>query len=187
IPGVTRVQSRTIRGSTEVNVTFAPNTDMQFALQQTQARVNQASSQLPPGLDIQVERLTPSLFPILSYNLEGGDPATLYDIATYQIKPLFSRVRGVGRVDVQASDVRELEVVVDPARLAGQRMTYDDLATAIRNASNVSAVGRVPENYKQFLVVTKTEARSAEDVANIVIGRGLRVRDVATVILGTED
>ena len=187
VPGVTRVQSRTIRGAAEINVTFAAKTDMQFALQQVQARVNQVNGDLPPGLDIQVERLTPSLFPILSYNLEGGEPATLYDIATYQIRPLFSRVPGVGRVDVQASDVRELEVVADPAKLAAQQMTYDDLATAIRSSSTVSAVGRVPANYRQYLVVTTTEARSADDVANIVIGHGLRVRDIATVVMGTED
>lgn len=187
VPGVTRVQSRTIRGSAEINVTFAPSTDMQFALQQVQARVNHVSAQLPPGLDIQVERLTPSLFPIVSYNLEGGEPATLFDIATYQIRPLFSRVPGVGRVDVQASDVREVEVIADPARLVAQGMTYDDLATVIRNSSSVTAVGRVPANYKQYLVVTTSEARSTEDVMNIVIGRGLRVRDVATVMMGTED
>ena len=187
IPGVTRVQSRTIRGSAEINVTFAPNADMQFALQQVQARVNQVSASLPQGLEIQIERLTPSLFPVISYNLEGGDPATLYDIATYQIRPLFARVPGVGRVDVQASDVRELEVVADPARLAAQQMTYENLAAAIQKSSNVAAVGRVPENYRQYLVVTTTEARSPDDVANIVLGHGLRVRDVASVAMGTED
>src|SRR6185436_11027981 len=187
VPGVTRVHSRTIRGATEISVTFSDNTDMTYALQQVQARVNQVRASFTSDLDIQVERLTPSLFPILSYNLEGGDPATLYDIATYQIRPLFSRVPVVGRVDVQASDVRELEVIADPAKLAGQQMTYDDLANAIRSASSVSAVGRVPANYRQYLVVTTTEARSAEDVANIVIGHGLRVRDIATVVMGTED
>ena len=54
---------------------------MTNALQQMQARVNEVRNELPAGLDIQVERLSPSLFPILSYNLEGGEPATLYDIA----------------------------------------------------------------------------------------------------------
>src|SRR5689334_24729029 len=48
--------------------------DMIYALQQVQARVNQIRGSLPNGLDIEIERLTPSLFPILSYNLEGGDP-----------------------------------------------------------------------------------------------------------------
>src|SRR5690349_23245751 len=132
VPGVTRVRSRTIRGSDEISITFADNTDMIYALQQVQARVNQIRNDLPAGLDIEVERMTPSLFPILSYNLEGGDPATLYDIARYQIRPVFSRVPGVGRVEVQASDIREIEVVADPVRLAEQGLSYDDVAAAIR-------------------------------------------------------
>ncbi len=187
IPGVTRVRSRSIRGATEINVTFAPKTDMIYALQLVQTRVNQVRPDLPAALDLEVERLTPSLFPILSYNLAGGDPATLYDIARYQIRPLISRVPGVGRVDVQGSDVKEIEVIADPARLAGQGMTYADLADAIRKSTTVAAVGRVPENYKQYLVVSTTEAHSAEDVGNVVVGKGLRVRDLATVITGTED
>jgi len=187
VQGVTRVQSRSIRGGSEINVTFSQNTDMQYALQQVQARVNQVTSQLPPGVDIETERLTPSLFPILSYNLEGGQPANLYDIATYQIKPLLSRVPSVGRVTVQGAEVREIQVVADPARLASQGMTYDDLASAIRQSSTVHAVGRMPANYKQYLIVTTTEARSADDIANIVVGHGLHVRDLATVVPGTED
>ena len=187
VPGVARVQSRSIRGGSEININFTPSTDMIYALQQVQARVNQIRSDLPPDLDLEIERLTPSLFPILSYNLEGGDPATLYDIARYQIRPLISRVPGVGRVDVQGSDVREIEVVADPARLTAQGMTYDDLATAIKQATSVAAVGRMPANYKQYLIVSAQEAHSADDIANIVVGHGLRVRDLATVSSGTED
>jgi len=187
VPGVTRVQSRSIRGGSETNITFAPRTDMVDALQQVRARVNQVEADLPQGLDIEVERMTPSLFPIVSYNLEGGDPATLYDIARYQIKPLISRVPGVGRVDVQGSDVREIEVVADPARLAGQQLTFEDVANAIRQATNVMAVGRMPENYKQYLIVSAGEAHSLDDVANVVVGHGVRVRDIATVTSGTED
>jgi CzcA family heavy metal efflux pump len=187
VPGVARVQSRSIRGGSEINVTFSPNTDMVYALQQVQARVNQVRPDLPPEVDIEVERLTPSLFPIISYNLEGGDPATLYDIARYQIRPLISRVPGVGRVDVQGSDVREIEVVADPARLATQGMTYDDLANAIKQATTVEAVGRLPANYKQYLIVSAQEAHSVDDIGNIVVGHGLRVRDLATVSQGTED
>ena len=187
VPGVTRVQSRAIRGGTEINITFAEATDMQSALEQTRARVNRILGDLPSGLDIEIERMTPSLFPVLSYNLEGGDPATLYDIAQYEIRPQFSRVPGVARVEVQASDVRELQVVADPAKLAAHGMTFDGLAEAIKQSTTVSAVGRMPASYRQFLIVTTTEARAADDVANVLIGHGLRVRDVATVLMGTED
>lgn len=187
VPGVTRVQSRAIRGGSEINITFAEGTDMQSALEQTRARVNRILGDLPSGLDLEVERMTPSLFPVLSYNLEGGDPATLYDIAQYEIRPQFSRVPGVARVDVQASDVRELQVVADPAKLAAMGLTYESLADVIRQSTTVRAVGRMPANYRQYLIVTTTEARAVDDVANVMIGKGLRVRDVATVTMGTED
>ena len=118
VQGVRRVTSRSIRGSSELQLYFDEHTDMQIALQQTQQRIEQARSALPSDVHIQVERLSPSVFPILSYNLEGGDPATLYDLALYQLRPALSRVPGVGRVDVQGSAVREVEVIADPARLA---------------------------------------------------------------------
>ena len=187
VPGVTRVQSHSIRGASELAISFSPATDMAYALQLVRARVSQVQSALPPDLDIEIERLTPSLFPILSYNLEGGDPATLYDIARYDIRPLLSRVPGVGRVDVQGSDVREIEVLADPARLAAARISYADLADAIHRAVTVQAVGRVAQNYRQYLIVTDQEAHSADDVGAVVLGSGLHVRDVATVQVGTED
>ncbi len=60
---------------------------MPYALQLVRTRVEQIQGELPAGVSVEVERMTPSLFPILSYNLEGGDAATLYDIARYQITP----------------------------------------------------------------------------------------------------
>jgi len=187
VPGVIRVQSKSIRGASEVNVMFSPTTEMVDALQQVRARVTQVQPELPPGMDIVTERQVPSLFPILSYNVEGGDPATLFDLARYQIKPVFSRVPGVGRVDVLGNDMREIEVVADPGKLAAQGMTYEDLADAITKATSVAAVGRMPANYKQYLIVSATEAHSVDDIANVVVGRGLRVRDIATVTPGTVD
>lgn len=187
VPGVQRVRSRSIRGSSEVNITFADGTDMSNALQLVRTRIEEIRNGLPTGTTVEVERLTPSVFPILSYNLEGGNPATLYDIARYQIKPVLSRVPGVGRVDVQGSDVREIEVVADPARLQGAGLTYDELATIIESNIASSAVGRVAQDYKQYLVVSAQEAHSVEDVANVLIRPGLRVRDIADVVPGTED
>jgi CzcA family heavy metal efflux pump len=191
VPGVLRVHSHSIRGASEINITFAPNTDMVYALQLVQARVQQIRSQLPADLDVEIERLTPSLFPILSYNLEGGDPATLYDIARYQIRPVLARVPGVGRVDVQGTDIHEIEVIADPARLASYGLSYDDVAAAIRQSTAVDAVGRVAADYKQYLIVTDQEAHGAADIARIVVptagAAGVRVGDLGAVTVGTED
>lgn len=187
VPGVTRVTSKSIRGASEISVTFSPKADMQSALQLTQTRVSQVRNALPADVNIEVARLTPSLFPILSYNLEGADPSTLYDIARYQIRPVLSRVPGVGRVEVQGSSIREIEVVADPSTLAAQGLTYDDLATAIRAAISPAAVGRAARDYKQYLIVTDQEAHTPADIGAVVLSNGLHVRDIATVEMGAED
>lgn len=184
---VRRVDSKSIRGQSEIQVLFAPNTDMIYALQLVRAAITQVEPQLPPGVTVTADRLTPSLYPILSYNVEGGDPATLYDIARYQIRPILSRIPTVGQVEVQGSDVREVEVVADPARLAAHGMSYDDFATAIGQAIAIDAIGRVDRSYQQFLVVTANDAHSVDDIADAVVAPGVRVRDLATVTLGTED
>ncbi len=191
VPGVVKVHSHSIRGATEINVTFAPRTDMAMALQLVQTRVNQVRGQLPTDLEIEIDRLTPSLYPIVSYNVEGGDPATLYDIARHRIRPILARVPGVGRVEVSGTDVHEVEVVADPARLAALGISYDDVAAAIRQATGVDAVGRVAADYKQYLIVSDQEARTLDDIAAVVVpttgGSGVRVGSLATVSLGTED
>ncbi len=187
VPGVSRVESRTIRGGSETTVTFTGATEMSIALQQVQSRLAQVQPEFPDGTTTQVEQLTPALFPILSYNLEGGDPATLYDIARYQIKPVFSRVPGVARVDVLGSVEREVEVVADPVRLAGAGLSWTQLGDAIREGTTVEAVGRLPEDYRQYLIVSATEAHSADAVRAIAVRPGLTVGDVADVRLGTTD
>lgn len=187
VQGVRRVTSRSIRGSSELQLYFDERTDMQVALQQTQQRITQARGALPSDIHIEVERLSPSVFPILSYNLEGGDPATLYDLARYQLRPALSRVPGVGRVEVQGSAAREVEVIADPARLAAVGMSYSDVAQEIDHSLSVDAVGRVTRSYSQYLVVADQAIRTPDRIGDIALGAGLRVRDVATVSFGTAD
>jgi CzcA family heavy metal efflux pump len=187
VPGAQRVRSRSIRGSAEISVDFAPRTNMAQALQLAQARANQVQSTLPPGVTLQVERLAPTVFPILSYNLTGASTTRLYDVAVYQVRPVVSRVPGISQVEVQASDVPEVEVVADPTRLTTLRLSYPDLANAIRAGIQPAAVGRIAQSYKQYLVVTDLEARAPEDVAGVVVRPGTRVGDVATVRMGTTD
>src|SRR6476646_10465301 len=99
--GVRRVRSRTIRGGSEISVFFADNMDMQQALQLVQARVNEAQPDLPAGTQIEVERLSPTVWPILSLVLNGNVPdADLRDFAVYNLRPAFSSVPGVAREEV---------------------------------------------------------------------------------------
>jgi len=190
--GARRVRSRTIRGGAEISVLFSQDMDMQQALQLVQARVNEARSSMPADTEIQVERLTPAVFPILSLVLNGNVPdADLRDFAVYNLKPYFSRVPGVGRVEVDASDVREISVIVDPQKALAHRLSLPDLAERLRATNNVTSVGRLDSNYQQFLVLTNSQFKSAEDVGNVVVSGDpqspVRLRDVATIREGIQD
>ncbi len=168
VPGLQRVRSRSIRGASELSLYFAPSTDMMQALQQVQSHVAEVRGDLPPELQIQAERLLPSNFPILTYNVMGNDPARLYDLALYQIRPALAGIPGVGQIEVQGSEIREINVIADPARLATAGLGYSDLADAIKTTLGVQAVGRADANYRSYLVLMQNAAQSPEDVGNVV-------------------
>ena len=86
--GVRRVRSTTIRGGCDLSIDFAAGTDMVQALQLTWNRIGAARGQMPPDVELTVEQMTPSVFPIMSVVLTGGDsPAQLRDYAFYELAP----------------------------------------------------------------------------------------------------
>src|SRR5262249_29179589 len=94
--GVAQVRSKTIRGGSEISVDFSPATAMRRAEQLTWTRIGALRSQLPPLDELTVEQMTPSVFPILSLVLTGGDSrAQLRDYAFYQLAPLIKNVPDV--------------------------------------------------------------------------------------------
>src|SRR5262249_60874663 len=94
--GVAQVRSKTIRGGREISIDFNPGTDMRQAETLTWNRIGARRSDLPPNVDLTVEQMTPSVFPILSLVLTGGDnPSQLRDYAYYQLAPLIKTIPDV--------------------------------------------------------------------------------------------
>jgi multidrug efflux pump subunit AcrB len=201
---VLRVTTRAVRGEAEISVQFTPATDMQLALQLVQSKVAEVQPELPAGVNVDVQRLTPSVFPIISYNVTGAPPAVLRDLATYTIRPRLARLDGVALCRVEGGDVREIEVIIAPERLAANHLTVTQLEDAIAQTSTVNSVGRVSRDYQQYNVLATGEALSLDDVRRIVVatpsstknGKAedngadrapIRVGDVAEVKYGAED
>ena len=190
--GVRRVRSKTIRGATEVSALFNPDADMPYALQLMQAKVDEARQTLPAGTEIRVERMTPSLFPILSFNITGDLPAVdLRDIAMYEIRPLISRIAGVARVDVAATDEREVSVIVDPNRLSAVKLTLDQVSEALKKTNEVASVARLPKDHQQYLVLATGELSDLDAIRRVVVAfrnqTPVYVGDIAEVREGVVD
>jgi CzcA family heavy metal efflux pump len=186
-----RIRSRTVRGGAEIDLDFRPGADMQYSLTQVQGRLAELRASLPQGLDLTAERLTPSVFPIIQYELRGADPVVLRDIAQYQIRPRLARLPQVGEVEIQGGLVREISVTPDPARLVATHVGVDQVADAIARTDVATAAGRVDREYRQSSVVVSGLTPTPEAVAQVVVARAgdrpIRVGDLGAVRYGAED
>ncbi|HEU5153230.1 MAG TPA: efflux RND transporter permease subunit, partial [Gemmatimonadales bacterium] len=175
----------------ELSLDFRPGADMQFALQQVQGRIASLQPELPGGVHIFAERLTPSVFPMMQFELTGGDPILLRDLAQYTIRPRLARLPDVGEVEVQGGLVREVSVVLDPARLVSHHIGAKEVADRILDANVVEAAGRVDREYRQLSVIVSGLAATADAVGALVLRRdgeySVRVSDLGTVRYGAED
>jgi CzcA family heavy metal efflux pump len=191
-PGIRRVRSRTFRGASEVDAYFDASTDMIVAHQQMQSLVDEIRQELPQDTELTVERLTPATFPVLSLNVTGAlSIPDLYDYAFYVIRPALARAPGVGRLEVSASDTREVEVVVDPARLAAAGLSVGDVATALGATNVLAPVGRYAASGRQYLALATGQWQSLADIGATPIslkgGTVVRVGDIGEVVMGAPD
>jgi CzcA family heavy metal efflux pump len=192
VPGIRRVRSRSIRGAAEISAQFAASTDMVVALQQVQNRVAEITGGLPKDSEVQIERMTPAVFPVFILSMTGSLPtADLYDYATYVVKPELARVPGAGVIEVLASDTREVEVILDPSKMMAAGLTVVDVSDALNAQNQLMPVGRFQEAGLQHLSLASGQWKNLDDIANAPVlvknGATIRVRDVGTVAPGAPD
>lgn len=191
VPGVERVQSTTIRGSSELSIHFAADTDMRAALESVRGRISTMSADLPKGLSLTTEQQTPSVFPIISIDLSGGtSPAMLRDYAMYTLRPRL-KVTDVAFVTVSGGDEREIVVEPDPGALASAGLSLDDFCQQLQAGNAMQAAGKIDFNHQAIGVLGQSIANTPDQIAHQVIsakaGNKLRVDDVARVRLWHED
>ena len=190
--GVVRVRSKTVRGASQLEIDFAPETDMIQALNDVRARMAEVGAQLPAGTSTITERQTPSVFPIISFVVTGGrDPSSLHDYAYYDLRPRISRIPDVSYVTVQGGDIREILVEVDPQALAAANLSIADVADRLNKEHRLKAVGRLDRGALQYQVLADTLATDPLDLEDRVIaeknGQSIRLRDLGRVAIGHED
>jgi CzcA family heavy metal efflux pump len=188
------VRSKTIRGSTELSVEFQPGTDMQSALQQLQTRIAEVRSNLPPNVNLTVERITPAIFPVLGYNVSAPalTQADLYTIARYQIQPRLTRVPGVARVQIQGGDIPQVAIEIDPSKLKSYGLSLTQIADALTRTNQIQVVGKLDERYQQNLVVATNEAAEPSQLGGMVVatragGVPIFLRDLGRIQSGIAD
>lgn len=201
LPGLQYTRSVSRYGLSQVTAVFADGTDIYFARQLINERLQNARSQLPAGAVPEMGPIATGLGEIFMYTIEAAPGArrpdgkawTPEDLRTLQdwvIRPQLRNTPGVTEVNSIGGFERQYHVTPLPERLSAYGLTLNDVVQALeRNNANVGA-GYVERYGEQYLVRVPGQASGADDLRLIIVtnrgGVPIRIADVADVGLGEE-
>ncbi|HTU46587.1 MAG TPA: efflux RND transporter permease subunit [Bryobacteraceae bacterium] len=188
VPGLERVLSITSRGSAEIDLFFNWSLDMFQTLQYVNAAVARVQTTLPSTATITTNRLTFAAFPIMGYSMrsETIPQTTLWELATYTVKPQLNRLSGVSTVVVQGGQEPEFQVEPDPEKLVETQVTVPNLLDAISRSNLIDSPGLLQQNHQLVLGLVSGQAHTPKEIGGIVVkttpgGVPIKISDIGSV------
>ncbi|HEX5392379.1 MAG TPA: CusA/CzcA family heavy metal efflux RND transporter [Rhodocyclaceae bacterium] len=189
VPRATNVRSVSITGLSVVTLTFSDGTNDYFARNQVMEKLQNVS--FPAGVQPQLGPLATAVGEIYRYVIQfpaGMPPREVRAVQDWVIRPALRRVPGVADVTSFGGAVKEIQVQVEPHRLARYNVTLDQLQQAISN-NNQNASGGILRRGDEGLVVRMGGLlRNVDDVRAVSLfakdGKTVTVGDVASVAEG---
>jgi cobalt-zinc-cadmium resistance protein CzcA len=201
LPGLQYTRSISRYGLSQVTAVFSDATDVYFARQLVNERLQSVTGSLPPGIQPELGPIATGLGEIFMYTVESAPGAskpdgtawTPEDLRTLQdwvIRPQLRNTPGVTEVNTVGGFERQYHVTPFPAQLSAYGLTMNDVVSALNlNNSNVGA-GYVERFGEQYLVRVPGQAAGIADLEGIIVaerqGVPIRIADVADVIMGEE-
>ena len=188
VPNVDEIRSISRFGLSAVTVTFHDGTDIYWARNQVNERLQRARENIPPGMG------TPELGPIATgmseiYQFEvRSKPGFKYSLSElrsmldWQIAFQLRSVQGVVEVNTFGGELKTYEIQVDPAQLQNYGISFADVFKALDENNDNSGGGYIAHGAEQRLVRGQGLVTSLEDIQNIVLesrdGTPIRIKDI---------
>jgi cobalt-zinc-cadmium resistance protein CzcA len=188
VPNVDEIRSISRFGLSAVTVTFHDGTDIYWARNQVNERLQRARENIPPGMG------TPELGPIATgmseiYQFEVRSKpgfnyslSELRSILDWQIAFQLRSVPGVVEVNTFGGELKTYEIQVDPAQLQNYGISFADVFKALDENNGNSGGGYIAHGAEQRLVRGQGLVTSLEDIQNIVLesrdGTPIRIKDI---------
>lgn len=201
LPNLEQTRSLSRYGLSQVTVIFKDGTDIYFARQMVNERIQEAQQNLPSGIAPAMGPISTGLGEIYLWTVEAKEgakkadgsaytPTDLREIQDWIIKPQLRNVSGVTEINSIGGFAKEYQVAPAPERLASYGLTLQDIVTALeRNNGNVGA-GYIEKRGEQLLIRAPGQVQSMDDIRNIILGNvqgvAIRIRDVGEVEIGRE-
>ncbi|RLK30039.1 CusA/CzcA family heavy metal efflux RND transporter [Cupriavidus plantarum] len=201
LPGLEQTRSLSRYGLSQVTVIFRDGTDIYFARQLVNQRIQEARSSLPDGITPAMGPISTGLGEIYLWTVEAEprarkpdgspyDAADLREIQDWIVRPQLRNVTGVADVNAIGGFDRQYLVAPSLERMSSYGLTLADVVGALdKNNDNVGA-GYIERRGEQYLVRVPGQVKSIDDIGQVIVGTAqgqpIRVRDVAAVESGRE-
>ena len=201
IPRLDYTRSVSRYGLSQVTVVFEDGTDIYFARQLVNERIQAVKAQLPPGVQPTMGPIATGLGEIFMYAVEtkpnatkpDGSPWTATDLRTindWTIRPQMRTVQGVAEVNSIGGYARQYHVTPNARQLASIGLTLNDVVMALETNNANRGAGYVERAGEQVLLRVPGRAENEADISQIIVatrgGVPIRVGDVADVVIGSE-
>ncbi|MGH8725705.1 MAG: CusA/CzcA family heavy metal efflux RND transporter, partial [Burkholderiales bacterium] len=201
LPNLEQTRSLSRYGLSQVTVVFEDGTDIYFARQLINERVQEVREKLPPGLEPAMGPIATGLGEIFMWTVEPKDgakkpdgseytPTDLRTIQDWIVRPQLRNIPGVTDINTIGGYVKQFHVTPDPAKLIGYGLSFRDVLAALaKNNANVGA-GYIEKSGEQYLIRAPGQVATLEEIRDIVVRTQrdvpIRVKDLAEVLLGKE-
>lgn len=187
VPDLKLLRSTTSRGSCELSAFMDWNADIDLAKQQIESKLNQARPNLPPELQVTVEKMNPSILPVMGYTLESKQrsPVELKQLALFTIKPFLSQVEGVSEVRIIGGKTKEYWLLLNVPKMSALGITPEQISATLTQTNFVQSNGYLSDYRYLYLTLTDAVVDKLDELENLVVSndgkRITRLRDIADV------
>jgi multidrug efflux pump len=192
--GIDYITSASRNSVSTITVNLRLNYDYNRAVTEIQSRISSVLNQLPPqsqqpSLQVQVGQAVPAM--VFGFRSDVLQPNQITDYLLRVVQPKLQAVQGVQAVNYFGARNFALRAWLDPAKLAAYGMTAADVNAALAANDFISGLGNTKGQMVQVNMTASTGLHSLEEFQQLVVkqqgGAVVRLSDIATVVLGSED
>ena len=191
IEGVDLMTSQSRPERSLINVRFRLTRSPDSAAADVRDKVSRVRARLPVEVSEPViAKVEADSQPVVNISVEAGSLTTLEatDYVNRYIKPRLSVLPGAADVRVFGERPVSMRVNLDRTRLAGYKLTVQDVEDALRRQNAEIPAGRIESSTREFTVVAETDVRTPDAFGQIIVanvaGYPVRIRDLGTVAIG---
>ncbi|MDR4508373.1 MAG: CusA/CzcA family heavy metal efflux RND transporter [Candidatus Brocadiaceae bacterium] len=201
IPGLAQTRSISRYGLSQITVIFQDDTDIYFARQLINERIQGVKGKIPPAIEPIMGPIATGLGEIFMWTVEteenalkpDGNPYTPMDLRTIQdwvIKPQLRNIKGVTEINTVGGYEKEFHVTPHPEKLLSYGMSFRDVLHALASNNATVGAGYIEHRGEQYLIRSPGQVATIEDIRKIIIGNfkgiPIYIKDVAEVLIGKE-